>query len=173
MTDKTKCILKYILLRTLPLFLMFASVSAAFMYMAYSENDPLYVYLAVLGAAAVLGVTVYYAVSITRFAKMINESERKYGVIFDMNNCRTFEFLDEWIVCTDNWLLRMGKYAVYRKEIVNVSIGECLIGKGGARYPLRIKTRSSKTIIFTFRDSDIAKEAKKWARSPYAYTPNK
>ncbi|MBQ7012125.1 MAG: hypothetical protein IJN63_10500 [Clostridia bacterium] len=173
MTDKTKCIVKYILLRALPFFLTLASVSAAFMYMAYLETDPLYIPLTVLCTAAALGTAVYYAARITRFAKMISESERRYGTVFEMNGYRTFDFFDEWIICTDNWLIRMGKYAVYRKEIVNAAVGECLIGKGGARYPLRIKTRSTKTLVFTFRDPDDANEVKKWARSSYAYTPNK
>lgn len=106
----------------------------------------------------------YSGFNIVRFLVMIKRQERQHGVVFDDKNPIALAKCGLWVVCSDNWLIRPGKIAIFRKEIHSVSIADGVHSRGGPLYPVRIKTIHKKSFKLNFKNETDARLVKKWAR---------
>ena len=159
--------LKYLLYHALPLLLFICAVSSLFFFGAHVNNSNLELIISVLISSIAFAIFfTYYLFNIISFLHMIKKQEKIYNVSFDVTNSRQLGGkFSLWVICSEKWLISPGKYAIYRGDIVNGSIGESYYEyRTGPIYPVRIKTKSGRTYKVKLRNDENAKFLRKWAR---------
>ncbi|MBO5269710.1 MAG: hypothetical protein J6B77_02920 [Clostridia bacterium] len=159
MRAKCKYTLKYLAIEFLPWFLVFAALSVMLVFIANSACAPSEQFaVCALCTAGLLGFSVYHLVRVCRFLSGIAVQERKYGVFFgDDRDDRTKTYAYGMIVCTRDWVIHAGRFALYRAEIRSVSIGDAEPQKNGSIHPVRIKTVSGKKFVLKCKNEAIAR----------------
>lgn len=165
MNLKLRYIMKYIFFRLIPEFLIIGAVSAMLIWISMADKSSFALTASIIASAIALSLLLlYHSFNIINFLKMIKRQEKQYNIIFDDKNFKIYAKYSLWIVCSDYWLIRPGKYAIYRKAIESASIGEAHPQKGGIIYLLKIKTHWGKAFSIKFKNEKDAKAVKNWAR---------
>ena len=166
MNLKSRYILKCLAFRALPFFLPFVAEAVALIWVvALYGSFPELVIAVTLSAIVLPAFCVYYVYNVVNFLRMIKHQETKYKIKFSDKNPKTVAKFSLWVICTDEWLISPGKFAICRQEIKNIARGESYLAyKAGVIYPVKIKTHSGKTIKLKLSDEAHAKAVRNWAR---------
>ena len=166
MCDKHRLAIKYVIFRLLPLFICLGLIFAFFV-IAPSANGEAFAKALAIALCAVCFVVflVFYTLNVCAFLRMIDRQEKQYGVSFELKNPKTLARLSSWIILGDEWLVRPGRCAIYRKDICSASVGDAVLdGRRGVFYPIKIKTLSNKTFTLKLLNENDARQVRKWAK---------
>lgn len=134
-------------------------------FLSHTNNEPAEQQISVvICSIALTYLFVCYLFNIISFLNMIKCQEKQYKISFDDNNSKTLAKYPLWVICSDNWLICPGKYAIHRKDIKSASIGKAQPLKGGIIYPVRVQTLSEKVFKLKFRDETAAKALRNWTK---------
>ena len=165
MNPKHRYILKFLILRAFPFLGTVCIMAAALIWaVAVYGTFPELIFVSVVSAVTILCHLAYYSYHIISFSSMIKRQEAQYRTVFNDKGAKTVSIFEFWTICSDNWLISPGKFAIHKREIKSVSLGESYSHRQSILYPVRIKTCSGKTYQLKFSNEIQAKAVRNWGR---------
>lgn len=165
MKKKYRYALKYTIFRFVPCLILVSAASAVITFLSTTNDSAAEFQLALILSCLAVGITLsYHLFQIGRFLYTIHRQETQHGIVFNDAHPKTLAKFYPWVVCTNDWLILPGRWALSRWEIRTASMAPAEPDRGGPLFPVTIRTHSGKAYKIKLRRESDARYIRNWAK---------